>query len=170
MKAYIVNFITQVGYVNFTWKSGENKKYYYHFDRLQSFNEDILQPPTVSVEIRGRVPRKPRGNKSCKNQSQQGNNATRFNSFPCYLFLFSMFFDSNSINVVFSVLLPCSGNSSGVASFSVGLLIESHKGKPLPGTPLRLRLRKECAERGKPAIEICIKVFSLNVKSSSTLL
>lgn len=51
----------KVGYVNFTWKSGQNKKYYYHFDRLQSFNEDILQPPTVSVEIRGRVPRKPKG-------------------------------------------------------------------------------------------------------------
>ncbi|XP_046456634.1 protein shifted-like isoform X3 [Daphnia pulex] len=105
---YLPVIPSEVGYVNFTWKSGEHKKYYYHFDRLQSFNEDILQPPTVSVEIRGRVPRKPK---------------------------------------VFSVLLPCSGNSSGVASFSIGLLIESHKGKPLPGTPLRLRLRKECAER-----------------------
>nr|CAG4650956.1 EOG090X05QS [Simocephalus serrulatus] len=105
---YLPIIPSEVGYVNFTWKSGENKKYYYHFDRLQSFNEDILQPPTVSVETRGRVPRKPK---------------------------------------VFSVLLPCSGNSSGVASFSIGLLIESHKGKPLPGTPLRLRLRKECAER-----------------------
>ena len=50
----------QVGYVNFTWKSGE-KKYYYHFDRLQSFNEEVLQPPLISVEIRGRIPRKPRG-------------------------------------------------------------------------------------------------------------
>ncbi|XP_059353506.1 protein shifted-like isoform X3 [Daphnia carinata] len=105
---YLPIIPSEVGYVNFTWKSGENKKYYYHFDRLQSFNEDILQSPTISVEIRGRVPRKPK---------------------------------------VFSVLLPCSGNSSGVASFSIGLLIESHKGKPLPGTPLRLRLRKECAER-----------------------
>ncbi|XP_046456854.1 protein shifted-like isoform X6 [Daphnia pulex] len=108
---YLPVIPSEVGYVNFTWKSGEHKKYYYHFDRLQSFNEDILQPPTVSVEIRGRVPRKPK---------------------------------------VFSVLLPCSGNSSGVASFSIGLLIESHKGKPLPGTPLRLRLRKECAERVGP--------------------
>ena len=50
---------------------------------------------------------------------------------------------------VFSVLLPCSGNASGIASFGIGLLIESRKGKPLPGTPLRLRLRKECAERGE---------------------
>nr|CAG4641676.1 EOG090X05QS [Eurycercus lamellatus] len=106
---YLPIIPSEVGYVNFTWKSGENKKYYYHFDRLQSFNEDILQAPTISVETRGRVPRKPK---------------------------------------VFSVLLPCSGNASGVASFSIGLLIESRKGKPLPGTPLRLRLRKECAERG----------------------
>ena len=49
--------------------------------------------------------------------------------------------------VVFSVLLPCSGNASGIASFSIGLLID-HRGKPLPGFPLRLRLRKECSERG----------------------
>lgn len=50
---------------------------------------------------------------------------------------------------VFSVFLPCSGNNSGIASFGIGLLIESRKGKPLPGTPLRLRLRKECAQRGE---------------------
>lgn len=67
--------------------------------------------------------------------------------------------------IVFSVLLPCSGNSSGVASFSIGLLIESHKGKPLPGTPLRLRLRKECAERGKP---IAIWSFTLYLFPFST--
>jgi WNT inhibitory factor 1 len=50
---------------------------------------------------------------------------------------------------VFSVFLPCSGNNSGIAAFGIGLLIESKKGKPLPGTPLRLRLRKECAQRGE---------------------
>nr|CAG4636155.1 EOG090X05QS [Eubosmina coregoni] len=99
---------SEVSYVNFTWKSGGNKKYFYHFDRLISMNEDILHAPIVSVSTKGRVPRKPR---------------------------------------VFSVLLPCLGNVSGIASFSIGLLIESKKGKPLPGTPLRLRLRKECAER-----------------------
>ncbi|KAK6642574.1 hypothetical protein RUM43_004076 [Polyplax serrata] len=49
---------------------------------------------------------------------------------------------------VFSVYLPCSGNRSGVAPFEVGLLIETRKGKPLVGTPLRLKLRKECAPRG----------------------
>ncbi|XP_058802105.1 protein shifted-like isoform X1 [Phymastichus coffea] len=49
----------------------------------------------------------------------------------------------------FSVLLPCSGNNSGVASFGIGLMIETRKNKPLNGTPLRLSLRKECAVRGE---------------------
>uniref|UniRef100_A0A1Q3FLS4 Putative wif domain protein n=1 Tax=Culex tarsalis TaxID=7177 RepID=A0A1Q3FLS4_CULTA len=48
----------------------------------------------------------------------------------------------------FSVALPCSGNVSGIAVFSIGLLIQSRKGKPVPGTPLRIKLRKECAHRG----------------------
>lgn len=46
------------------------------------------------------------------------------------------------------MLLPCSDNSSGIAMFSIGLLIQSRKGKPLQGTPLRLNLKKECAHRG----------------------
>ncbi|XP_073999204.1 protein shifted-like isoform X1 [Rhodnius prolixus] len=99
---------SEVNYVNFTWKSGL-KKYYYNFDRLQSFDEAILDPPVITIKTKGRIPRRPK---------------------------------------VFSVHLPCSGNSSGVASFSIGLLIESRRGKPLPGTPLRLNLRKECAHRG----------------------
>ncbi|XP_069700311.1 protein shifted-like [Periplaneta americana] len=105
---YLPIIPSEVGYVNFTWKSGV-KKYYYNFDRLQSFDETILEPPVISIKTKGRVPRRPK---------------------------------------VFSVFLPCSGNNSGIASFGIGLLIESRKGKPLPGTPLRLRLRKECAQRG----------------------
>ncbi|CAB0031953.1 unnamed protein product [Trichogramma brassicae] len=49
----------------------------------------------------------------------------------------------------FSVLLPCSGNNSGVAQFGIGLMIETRKNKPLNGTPLQLSLRKECAVRGE---------------------
>lgn len=52
------------------------------------------------------------------------------------------------IIIVFSVLLPCSGHGSGTASFGIGLLIQSRKGKPLPGTPLRVKMRKECMIRG----------------------
>lgn len=39
-------------------------------------------------------------------------------------------------------------NSSGIAMFSIGLLLMAADGKPIPGTPLRLNLRKECATRG----------------------
>ncbi|XP_075216727.1 WNT inhibitory factor 1 [Lycorma delicatula] len=106
---YLPIIPSEVEYVNFTWKSGVKKKYYYNFDRLQSFDEAILEPPVISIKTKGKVPRRAK---------------------------------------VFSVLLPCSGNSSGIAAFGIGLLIESRKGRPLPGTPLRLRLRKECAERG----------------------
>lgn len=49
----------------------------------------------------------------------------------------------------FSVWLPCSDENSGIAIFSIGLLIQTRRtGKPLPGTPLRLTLKKECARRG----------------------
>ncbi|CAH1393781.1 unnamed protein product [Nezara viridula] len=107
---YLPVIPSEVGYVNFTWKSGM-KKYNYNFDRLQSLDKAILDPPVITIKTKGRVPRRPK---------------------------------------VFSLLLPCSGNSSGVASFDLGLVIESRKGKPLPGTPLRLSLRKECAQRAGP--------------------
>ncbi|KAF2901450.1 hypothetical protein ILUMI_04726 [Ignelater luminosus] len=104
---YLPIIPAEVGYVNFTWKAGV-KKYYYHFDRLQSFDESILEPPVLSIKIKGRVPKRPKE---------------------------------------FSIFLPCLGNSSGIATFGIGLLIESRKGKPLNGTPLRLKLRKECSQR-----------------------
>ena len=50
-----------VNYVNFTWKSGV-KKYLYNFDSLQSFNEEILKPPVVSISRVGRVPKKAKSN------------------------------------------------------------------------------------------------------------
>lgn len=49
---------------------------------------------------------------------------------------------------VFSILLPCSGNNSGIASFSIRLLIQNRKGRALPDTPLKVKLRKECMVRG----------------------
>lgn len=45
-------------------------------------------------------------------------------------------------------MLPCAG-SSGIAQFGIGLQIEKRKKKPLNGTPLRLRLKKECTVRGE---------------------
>ncbi|OXU20042.1 hypothetical protein TSAR_002642 [Trichomalopsis sarcophagae] len=97
----------EVSYVNFTWKSGV-KKYNYDFYLLKSFDESILKTPSITINKKGRVPRRQKE---------------------------------------FSVLLPCSGNNSGVAQFSIGLMIETRKNKPLNGTPLRLSLRKECAVR-----------------------
>ncbi|XP_022901282.1 protein shifted [Onthophagus taurus] len=99
---------TEMGYVNFTWKAGP-KKYYYDFDRLESYNENILKPPVISIKTKGRVPRRAKE---------------------------------------FSIFLPCSGNNSGIATFGIGLLIEKgRKGRPLNGTPLRLKLRKECSQK-----------------------
>ncbi|XP_068152714.1 protein shifted isoform X3 [Drosophila tropicalis] len=48
----------------------------------------------------------------------------------------------------FSIFLPCTGNSSGTASFNVGLKIQNRNNKPLSGTPIRLNFKKECAHRG----------------------
>ncbi|KAI5645087.1 WIF domain-containing protein [Phthorimaea operculella] len=48
----------------------------------------------------------------------------------------------------FSISLPCVGNSSGVATLEVGLVLKNGRGIQLKGTPLRLRLKKECAQRG----------------------
>lgn len=105
---YLPTIPSEVNHVNFTWKSGP-KKYYYHFDRLQSLDETILKAPTVSIKTKGKIPREEKD---------------------------------------FSIFLPCTGNNSGTAMFSIGLLIQNRKGKPLPGTPLRLRFKKECAHRG----------------------
>ncbi|KAJ8923680.1 hypothetical protein NQ315_010261 [Exocentrus adspersus] len=104
---YLPVIPSEVSYVNFTWKAG-TKKYYYHFDRLQSYDEGILEAPVISIRTKGRVPKRPKE---------------------------------------FSIHLPCLGNSSGIAKFGIGLLIESRKGKPLSGTPLRLKLKKECSQR-----------------------
>ncbi|KAK4304887.1 hypothetical protein Pmani_023194 [Petrolisthes manimaculis] len=45
---------------------------------------------------------------------------------------------------VFSVEMRCTGNASGTTTFGIGLSLHTQQGQPLPGTPLRLQLRKEC--------------------------
>ncbi|CAG9759532.1 unnamed protein product [Ceutorhynchus assimilis] len=102
---YLPVIPSEVSYVNFTWKAG-NKKYYYHFDKLESSDESVLEAPVISIKTKGRVPKRPKE---------------------------------------FSIFLPCLGNSSGIARFEIGLLIETRKGKSLNGTPLRLKLKKECS-------------------------
>lgn len=46
--------------MNFTWQSGV-KKYFYNFDRLQSYDENILEAPIVSIPREGRIPRRAKG-------------------------------------------------------------------------------------------------------------
>jgi len=48
----------------------------------------------------------------------------------------------------FSVQLPCTANLSGIAAFSIGLEITAGR-RRLAGTPLQLRLRKECRAGGE---------------------
>lgn len=86
-------------------------QYYYDFDQLKSFNETILSDPLISIDTKGKVPRKAR---------------------------------------VFQVFLPCLGNRSGVASFGIGLRIQNDRGSFLPGTPLRFKLQKHCADYDRP--------------------
>ncbi|XP_063375462.1 protein shifted isoform X1 [Cydia amplana] len=99
---------SEVGYVNFTWKS--RKKYHYHFDILTSSDPMVLKPPVLSIKTQGRVPSK---------RPKE-----------------------------FSIFLPCMANNSGVATFEIGLVLKHGRGIPLNGTPLRLSLKKECAQRG----------------------
>lgn len=49
-----------MGYVNFTWQSGV-KKYFYNFDRLQSYDENILGAPNISIPREGRIPKRAKG-------------------------------------------------------------------------------------------------------------
>ncbi|KAL9898765.1 WNT inhibitory factor 1 isoform 2-T2 [Glossina fuscipes fuscipes] len=46
----------EVNYVNFTWKSG-HRKYFYHFDRLETLNDNVLKTPTLSIKAKGRIPK-----------------------------------------------------------------------------------------------------------------
>jgi WNT inhibitory factor 1 len=61
----LIFLFLKVGYVNFTWQSGI-RKYVYHFDKLESLNEHILESPQISIPTRGRIPKRPKG-KICLN-------------------------------------------------------------------------------------------------------
>ncbi|KAL4718429.1 hypothetical protein ACJJTC_006684, partial [Scirpophaga incertulas] len=50
---------SEVGYVNFTWRS--RKKYFYNFDFLTSSDLQILSPPVLSIKPMGRVPKTDKG-------------------------------------------------------------------------------------------------------------
>lgn len=51
----------RVNTVNFTWRAGDQKGYEYEFLNLESSNLAILHPPTLSIPLRGKVPKKTKG-------------------------------------------------------------------------------------------------------------
>lgn len=57
--SYLPMIPPEVSYVNFTWMAG-HKKYRYHFDQLTSLNEEILQPPIISIKPKGKIPQEPK--------------------------------------------------------------------------------------------------------------
>lgn len=60
--SYLPMIPPEVSYVNFTWTAGQ-KKYRYHFDQMTSLNEEILQPPIISIKPKGKIPHEPKRNK-----------------------------------------------------------------------------------------------------------
>ncbi|KAI2803494.1 Wnt inhibitory factor 1 [Blomia tropicalis] len=107
---YLPVIPSEVASVNFTWKSGHGHQYRYEFDKLQSFNEEVLYPPVISIDRIGQVPTKP---------------------------------------TVFQVFIPCVGNTSGIALFTLGLkIIDMETDQHLSGTPINLKLQKQCSFRG----------------------
>ena len=107
---YLPVIPSEVASVNFTWKSGDGHQYRYEFDKLQSFNEEVLYPPVISIDRIGQVPTKP---------------------------------------TVFQVFIPCVGNTSGIALFTLGLkIIDMETDQHLSGTPINLKLQKQCSFRG----------------------
>jgi WNT inhibitory factor 1 len=128
--SYLPMIPPEVSYVNFTWTAG-HKKYRYHFDQMTSMNEEILQKPIISIKHRGKIPQEPKREKTLRS----------FSELLEIIFCFINFSE-------FSVMLPCSNLTSGIAKFTLGLLIMKGRQKILPGTPLRFTLRKECSLRG----------------------
>ncbi|UYV68300.1 WIF1 [Cordylochernes scorpioides] len=103
-----------VSTVNFTWRAGVLKEYFYQFDILQSSDTTVLQHPHVTVERQGRVP---------------------------------------AFAKSFRVYVNCTGGKAGVVSVLIGLRIFDARGVHLTGTPLRLRLRKECLDSSEVRCE-----------------
>ena len=121
METHLPVIPAEVEDVRFLWVSGE-RKYNYHFYRLESHDQHLLTHPTLDIARRGKIPR---GTKKPGGEERTTALVSLFYCLPA-----------------FSVRLPCTGNLTGTASFSIGLEILSRKRK-LAGTPLKLRLRCE---------------------------
>lgn len=52
----------------------------------------------------------------------------------------------------FQITIPCKGTEKGVASLVLGLTIYTRVGRPLKGTPIKFKLRKQCVVFGKTMV------------------
>lgn len=58
---YLPAIPDRVNSVNFTWRGGDQKSYVYEFLTLESSNLDVLNPPKLSIPLRGKIPKKTKG-------------------------------------------------------------------------------------------------------------
>ena len=117
----------EVGAVNFTWRGGELRRYFYEFDRLHSARPQLLPHPTINVALTGLIPIQPRTFQVLLPCAEHVDETVRSTSE-----LKSS--DGQSLNI-----------EGGLVAFELGLRIQDHEGQSLPGTPLRFRLHKYCA-------------------------
>lgn len=90
--SYLPMIPPEVSYVNFTWTAGQ-KKYRYHFDQMTSLNEEILQPPIISIKSKGKIPQEPKRKASFINLVMWG-----------FLFQFYKTFYSKQLGIVHNII------------------------------------------------------------------
>lgn len=62
--------------VNFTWRGGDHKSYVYEFLNLESSNLGVLNPPKLSIPMRGKVPKKTKGKTQQRKNNRTSKNAS----------------------------------------------------------------------------------------------
>lgn len=50
---------------------------------------------------------------------------------------------------VFQMSIPCTGRDTGIAGLELGLQIFNKNGRPIRGSPMKLKLKKQCNAIGQ---------------------
>ena len=58
--------------------------------------------------------------------------------------------------------IPCTGNDDGVATLVLGLHIMDQHGKPIRGSPIKLKLKKQCHAFGENILSFIYRLEDLN--------
>ncbi|BFZ08259.1 hypothetical protein BsWGS_11298 [Bradybaena similaris] len=68
------------------------------------------------------------------------------------------------IPTVFQITIPCKGQERGVASLTLGLKIFDHLRRPLEGTPIHFRLKKQCVAFATSSLctQVCLNGGTCN--------